>query len=251
MIVFAFAAALVAQEPVTLLYQPAVGSSYKTSMKIEQTGPMGDSTTSMNSVVKVLNLESGFYKLQTTTSDVKITGGQADTAEKNAKSMEKQGVTYVDKNFKFKLDPKDAAKDPANKDLLNGLTQAFSSISFPTKPVQIGETWTNSIDMGAMMKAMIPDPNAQASGKLNMVFKLVRADDSIVSIDTTMSGTVNLEVSGSGYPAITIKFSGASTSTMERATGTPLDTNSKMTMDMDIAGQVISITQKITMKRTK
>ncbi len=251
MIVFAFAAALVAQEPVTLLYQPAVGSSYKTSMKIEQTGPMGDSTTSMNSVVKVLNLESGFYKLQTTTSDVKITGGQADTAEKNAKSMEKQSITYVDKNFKFKIDPKDAAKDPASKDLFNGLTQAFSSVSFPTKPVQIGETWTNTIDMGAMMKAMIPDPNAQATGKLNMVFKLFKADDSTISIDTTISGTVNLEMSGIGSQAATMKFKGVSTSTMERATGTPLDTNSKMTMDMDIAGQVITITQKITMKRIK
>jgi hypothetical protein len=251
MIVFAFAAALVAQEPVTLLYQPAIGSSYKTSMNIEQTGPMGDSTTSMNSLVKVLSFESGFYKLQSTTSDVKITGGQADTAEKNAKSMEKQTTSYVDKNFKIKIDPKDVAKDPASKDLLNGLTQAFSSISYPTKPVQIGETWTNSIDMGAMMKAMIPDPNAQATGKLNMVFKLVKADDSTISIDTTVSGTVNLEMSGIGSQAATMKFNGTSTSTMERATGTPIDTSSKMTMDMDIAGQAIAITQKITMKRIK
>ncbi|MEI8281738.1 MAG: hypothetical protein WCG75_04980 [Armatimonadota bacterium] len=246
MSVIAIAGLLYLQSPITLLYQPAIGSSYKSEMSVEQSGgPMGDSSTSMKTLVKVLSFADGYYKLQTTTSDVKVTGGPADTSE-IAKSMEKESTTFVDKNFKFKLDTKGADKDAKSKEMMNGLTQAFSGVTFPAKPINIGDTWNNSIDMGALMKGMIPDPSAKVEGKVNLVYKLQKADETSVTIETTMSGTVNIEFSGQ---TITMKISGSGTSGMERATGTPLNSNSKFSMDMDIAGQTMAITQKITIKR--
>ena len=245
MSVIAIASLLFIQSPITLVYQPAIGSSYKSEMNVEQTGPMGDSSTSMKTQVKVLSFADGYFKLQTTTSDVKVTGGIADTTE-IAKSMEKESTSYVDKNFKFKLDAKEAEGDAKNKEMLNGLTQAFSGVTFPAKPISIGDTWTNSIDMGALMKPMIPVPDAKVVGKANMVFKLLKADETTVTIETTMSGTINIDVSGQ---SISMKLSGGGTSSMERATGTPLNANSKISMDMDIGGQAMTITQKITIKR--
>ncbi len=245
MSVIAIASFLYLQSPITLIYQPAIGSSYKSEMNVEQSGPMGDSSTSMKSLVKVLSFTDGYYKLQTTTSDVKITGGPGDTSE-IAKSMEKENTSYVDKNFKFKIETKDAAADPKSKEMLNGLTQAFSGITYPTKPIEIGDKWNNSIDLGALLKGTIPDPSAKVEGKVNLVYKLQKVDATSVTIETTMSGTINIEFSGQ---TITMKISGGGTSGMERATGTPLNSNSKVTMDMEVAGQTMAITQKITIKR--
>jgi hypothetical protein len=247
MSIVAIASLLIIQSPITLVYQPTIGSSYKSEMTVEQSGPMGDTSTTLKTLVKVLSLKDGYYKLQTTTSDVKITGGATDTSE-IAKTMENESITYVDKNFKFKLDAKDVEKDPKNKEFFKGLTQAFSSITFPTKPIEIGDTWTSSIDMGTMMKSMLPDPNVKVDGKVSMVFKLVKADSATITIETTMNGTMNMEFARQN---MSMKLSGGGTSSMERSTGTLLNSNSKFAIDMDIAGQNLAITQKVTVKRIR
>ena len=258
MSVIAIASLLATQAQVTLLYQPKVGSTYKSSMTMAQTSQMGNSSTSMTVSVKVLGLENGYYKLQSTTSNVKVTGGAGAGSDQMKKAMEKSSTMYVDKHFKPKLDAKNASVDMQN--MMSGMNSAFSGVVFPSKPVKVGETWTNVIDMGAMMNGLAKGQKGadgmKTTGKINLTYKLVKADSTSVLIGLSIAGTMNMDMSGgkgAGAQGMNMKvsmtMSGGGTASMERATGTPIGSNTNMNMTMNIGGQPMKMTQKITTKR--
>ena len=257
MSVIAIASLFATQGAVNLQYQPKIGSSYQTSMVMSQTSQMGNSGTSMTVATKVAGFENGYYKLLSTTSNVKVTGGMGNS-DKVKKGMEKTTTMYVDKHFKPKMES--ANQSPDMQKMMSGMNSAFSGVTFPSKPVKIGESWTNSIDMGAIMGAAAKGQKGaegmKSSGKVNLTYKLLKADAGSVTIGMSISGTVNMSMAGGkGAPGgpqgmkIAMTMSGGGTSSMERATGTPLNSSTKITMQMNFAGQPMNLVQTITTKR--
>ncbi len=252
MSIIAIASMLATQAPVVLLYQPKVGSTYKSSMTMAQTSQMGNSTTSMMVAMKVLGLENGYYKLQSTTSNVKTTGGPGASSEATKKAMEKTTILYMDKHFKPKMD---TSKSADMQSMMSGMNSAFSGVTFPSKPVKIGESWTNTIDMGALISGAAKGQKGAAgmksTGKVNLTYKLLKADASSVLIGLSIAGTVNMDVPGAKGAGMkmSMSMSGGGTSSMERGTGTPISSSTKMNMQMNFGNQPMNITQTITTKR--
>ena len=256
MSIIAIASMLVTQAPIVILYQPKIGSSYKMSTSMAQTSQMGNSSTSMMTTSKVLGFENGFYKIQNTVSNFKMTGGMGggDAAKKAA---EKATIVYMDKHFKPKLE---GGSNAAMNQMMSGMSSALSGVTFPSKPVKVGDTWTNTIDMGALMGAATKGQKGaegmKSSGKINITYKLAKVDSSAVSINMTISGTVNMTMAGgAGAPGgaqgmkMSMTMTGGGTSSMERNTGAPLSSNTKMNMQMNFSGQPMNMTQTITSKR--
>jgi hypothetical protein len=255
MSVLAIAGLLANQSSVTLLFQPKVGTTYKQSTSMSQTGPMGNTSTSMTTTTKVLGIESGFFKLQSTPSNVKMTGGMGSN-DQVKKSMEKPSIMLMDKHFK----PKMAANSSVGmQQMMGGMNNMMSGITFPTKPVKIGETWTNTIDMGQMMGAAAKSqPNAaglKSTGKMTMTYKLLKIDATKVTIGMTINGTVNMDMAG-GKGAnggqgmkMSMTMTGGGTSTMERNTGIPIGSDTKIAMKMGGMGQGMTMNQTIVTKR--
>lgn len=255
MSVIAIASLLATQSTVTLLFQPKVGSSYKQSTSMSQTSQMGNSTTTMTTTTKVLGIESGFYKLQNTPSNIKMTGGMGAN-DQIKKAMEKPTIIYMDKHFK----PKIAGNSQAGlQQMMGGASNALAGVTFPSKPVKIGETWTNTIDMGAMMGAAAKSqPNAagmKSSGKMVTTYKLLKVDASTITIGMTISGTVNMDMAGGKGAGggqgmkMAMTMSGGGTSTMERSTGIPMGSDTKMSIQMGGVGQGFTMNQTIKTKR--
>ena len=252
MSVIALASMLATQSVVTLTFQPKVGSSYKQSTSIAQTSQMGNSTTSMVTTTKVLAFENGFFKLESTPSNITMTGGMGKNDEVK-KAMSKPTIVYMDKHFK----PKMAANTSAGmQQMMGGMNNAMAGITFPTKPVKIGETWTSSLDMGQMMGAAAKGQSGAAglksTGKLTTTYKLLKVDGSTFTIGITMGGTVNMNMAGGKGGAqgmkMAMNMSGGGTSTMERNTGIPVSSTMKTTMQMS-GMQAFSMSMTMNSKR--
>jgi hypothetical protein len=208
----------------------------------------------MTTTAKVLGFEGGFYKIQNTPSNVKVTGAMGATGDQMKKAMEKPTITYIDKHFKPKLAKTGGA---GMQQMMGGMNEAFSGITFPAKPIKVGDTWNNAIDMGQMMSGSKSTPaGVKADGKMNITYKLLKVDSSSVLIGMTISGTVNMDMSGARGAGgngqqmkMSMTMSGGGTSSLERSTGIPLGSNTKMTMGMNFGGQPMNITQTITTKR--
>jgi hypothetical protein len=257
MSVIAIAGLFATQGTINLQYQPKIGSSYKSAMTMAQSSQMGNTTTTMTVAVKVAGFENGYYKLLSSTSNVKVTGGMGNAGQMK-KAMEKTTTLYVDKHFKPKMD--NANQAPDMQKMMSGMNSAFSGVTFPSKPVKIGDSWTNTIDMGALMSAATKGQKAtqgmKSNGKVNLTYKLLKADAGSVTIGLSINGTVNMSMAGgNGVPGgpqgmkMSMSMSGGGTSSMERATGTPLNSSTKINMQMSFAGQPMNIVQSVTTKR--
>ncbi len=252
MSVIAIASLLASQSVVTLSFQPKVGSSYKQSTTLAQTSPMGNSTTSMVMTTKVLSFDGGYFKLENTPSNITMSGGMPKGDEAK-KALSKPTLVYVNKQFK----PKSSGKDSSGiEQMMGGMSGAMSGISFPSKPIKVGETWTTSFDMGqAMGAAAKGQPAAQglkSAGKINTTYKLLKADANTVTIGVTIGGTMNMNMAGGKGGGqgmkMSMALSGGGSSTLDRNTGIPISSNMKTSMQM--AGmQAFNMTMSMTSKR--
>ncbi len=250
--IIAIATVLVPQAAITLMFQPKVGTSYKQATSMQQTGQMGNSGMSMTTNTKVLSFEKGFYKLENTPSNVKMTG--AMSSGNAGKTMEKPSIMYMDQHFKPKLAGNGSA---GMAQMMSGMNNAYAGITFPSKPIKIGETWTNSIDMGqAMGAAAKAAPGMKSSGKMNMTYKLLKVEGNSVLIGLNISGSVNMSMAGAqGQPGgasgfkMSMTFSGTGTSSIEKNTGIPIGSNTKMTIKSNFGGKDMTMSQVMTSKR--
>jgi hypothetical protein len=251
--IIAIATVLVPQAAITLMFQPKVGSTYKQVSSMQQTSQMGNSGMTMTTSTKVLSFEKGFYKLENTPSNVKMTGAMAGAAKGNA-AVQKPSIMYMDQHFKPKLAGNGT---PGMAQLMGGMNDAYAGITFPSKPIKVGETWTNSIDMGqAMGAAAKAAPGMKSTGKMNMTYKLLKVEGNSVLIGLNISGTVNMSMAGGkGQPggasgfSMAMTFSGNGTSSIEKSTGIPISSNTKMSIKSNFGGKDMTFTQTMSSKR--
>ena len=252
MSVIAIASLLAAQAPATLLYQPKVGSSFKYAVTMDNNTQMGNSKLTLTNTMKILSASGGLYKVQSSNSNTKMTGGMgANTPKDSSMTM------TIDKYGNIKMDAKGGGALGA---MFGGNDNSPVGLMFPKKPVKVGDTWTSSVDMGAMMagamKASPQAKNTKATGMLNMNFKLNKLDGTVAGITCTFSGTVNMSTMGAspkgGAPQamnMTMKMSGTSNYTIERPTGMVMSAITKTSMDMSVMGQQMKMSQSFTQKR--
>ncbi|MBI1333195.1 MAG: hypothetical protein GC165_09975 [Armatimonadetes bacterium] len=180
----------------------------------------------------------GYFKFDISTSDVKVTGG-AGNSDQMKKMMEGQHQTMlIDKYGSVKADPK-AGGNAGMQAIMKSLGNNAIGVAFPKKPVKIGETWAQTIDLGAIMKTVMASRGGTApatTGTIKIVYKLVKFDGKTATIGSTTSGTMNMDMGAGKASAkgqsmkMSMTISGTSTSVLERSTGLPLSTTMKMTM---------------------
>ena len=122
-------------------------------------------------------------------------------------------------------------------------------------PGAFSNSWKNSIDFGALIGALLQgaanEDGPKTTGNISLIFKLINADEKAFKINTTIDGTVEMEM-GTGTVnglKIPMKFSGTGTATTERTTGIPIDSDTKVAMEMTFNGQTVNIKIEIAVKR--
>ncbi len=250
MSVIAVASLLATQGTATLLFQPKVGTTYKYSNTVVTPNPMtkANQTITSTSSMNVKSFSGGYYTISVTSSNVKVTGG--GNAEMTKKMMEGRSTTMVmDKFGSPKIDAKNMSA--GMQQMMNGLGNNGAGVMFPKHPVKVGETWSNTVDMGkataAAMKAN-GAAGAKTSGKLTVTFKLLKLDGSTATISSSLTGSMDMDMSGmaganaaKGQPMkMSMTMSGGGSYTIERATG--MMTGSNMKMNVGVMGQNITTT---------
>ena len=244
------------QGGITLQYQPKVGSTYKYTMTQGSKSQMGNSGFSCTMAQKVLSGTGGVYKIQSTTSNVKSDAAAGGDGMK--KLMEgKSTLMTIDKYGTVTFDPKGAGG--AASQMMGGFNGQSIGMAFPKKPVKVGDTWTSSLDMGKMMNSMMKGQTGKAkvstTGMMNMKFKLVKVDGSSASISCTVSGNMNMDMTGPGQGGapqamkMSTTISGTANYSVDRATGMPINSTTNMTMNMSFGGQKMPMTQSISLKK--
>lgn len=251
MSVIAIASLLATQAPITLLYQPKVGSTLKYSNSLVQSNPMGggNTTTTMTITQKVLSFANGYYKVENTTSNYKNSGGMggAKNAEQMKKAIEgKKMVMLFDKFGAMKVEGQ-GNQPKGMQEMMGAMSGQGSGMLFPTKPVKIGDTWSKTIDIGSMMGAATQG-QGKGTGKITMTYKLVKVVGSSVMISATQKGSMNMSMgspkAGSQPMTMSMTFSGTGSLSVDRTSGTL--NSSTMKMNMGVMGQqmVVNMTMK-------
>ncbi|MBI1333196.1 MAG: hypothetical protein GC165_09980 [Armatimonadetes bacterium] len=232
---------------ITLQYHPKVGSSYRFSVTSSGQTPMGSSTVNAVTALKVLSHEKDSYRVEMRVSNVK-NGGNAPTA-----NLDK--AVYVldyDSYGQMKADPKSASAGAQR--LLGGFGNETIGMQFAHHPVAVGDTWTNTVDMGKIMATMSKGQAKNPVGTVVMTFKLVQASTKSAVISCTLKGGVKMEVTaGSGankrLMQVSQSMSGGGQYTVERSTGVYLASNLKIQTATTAGSQHFSSSQSVSMKR--
>lgn len=254
MSVIALASILATQGQVSLTFNPKVGSSYKFSNTSVAANPMsgGNQTTSFTSTMKVVSNSGGYFKIDISSSNVKISGDEQASAQMKKVMEGKHQTITIDKFGTPKADPKDTSG--GMKAIMEGFNNQSVGVVFPKKPVKVGETWTSSVDLGAAMnKAMTANGGkaggAKGKGMLKTTYKLVKIDGKSATITSSISGTMDMDMGGgkAGGPQgmkMSMTFSGSGNMNIERATGVPFSTSMKMNMGIMGRTMPMSTTSK-------
>lgn len=253
--ILAIASLVATQGAVTLLFQPKVGATYKYAMTQSTQSQMGNSSMTATNVQKILSVTGGLYKVQTTLNNVKMDGGMGASVKKAIEG--KPSVMSIDKYGAIKFD---ASGSPGMQQMMGGMGGQSIGMQFPKKAVKVGESWTHTIDMGAMMGSMMKSQakgaDVKSSGKTTMTFKLVKIDGSSATINCSVSGTMSMDMKApsgaSGGPQqmkMTMSMNGSGQYSVERSTGMLQSSNMKTNINMGIMGQQMTTVQNISMKR--
>lgn len=210
----------------------------------------GKQTVTSNSTMKVKNFTGGYYFIDITTSNVKMSSGKMTDQMK--KMMERTITVTMDKYGTPKKDG--SGVSPGLQQMMNSLSTSSSGLMFPKKPVRIGESWSNTIDLGSAMSQMAKTQGMmkgmKSGGKMTATFKLTKLDGSNAYVSASLNGTMNIDLSGMPMPKnqkapaqgmkMTMTINGTGQYTVERATG--MLVNSGMTMKVNTMGGVSTTT---------
>ncbi len=242
------ASLVTAKAGVTLNFHPKVGSTYKYQNTVVQSNPMmGNQNVSSVASMNVKGFTGGYYTIVMTTSNVKITGGRGNSDDMR-KLMEGKSMTMsIDKYGAPKLDT--SKMSGGMQQMMNGLGGQGASLVYPKKALNVGDTWSNTIDLGSAINAAVKSQKGapsgmKSSGKLTMNYKLVSVNGSTATISCQLKGSMNMNM-GSGKTApkgqpssLDMTMTGSGQYSVERSTG--MLTTSTMKMNMGVMGTTMS-----------
>lgn len=237
MSLIALASLVVTQAPITLVFQPKVGATYKYSLSTKSNNPMmGANDILVKSSLKVLSFANGQYKIES-----KFDGGSKNAGNQTLNML-------VDKFGNMKLT---GSKAPSGMEsAMASMGSSATGITMPKKAVKIGESWSSEFDMGKMMNEGFKQAGPQGSkmastGKVKTTYKLLKVTGSTVEVSSTISGSSTMSISGlkqANAPSsmnMKMKISGSGKIVVERSTGLPLNSTYKTNMAMTVMGQAM------------
>lgn len=236
-----------AKAGVTLNFQPKVGSTYKYQNTVVQSNPMmGNQNVSSVASMNVKGFSGGYYTIVMTTSNVKITGGRGNSDDMK-KLMEGKSMTMsIDKYGAPKLDK--SKMSGGMQQMMNGLGGQGASLVYPKKALNVGDTWSNTIDLGSAVSAAVKSQGAgngvKSTGKMTMNYKLVSVSGSTATISCQIKGSMNMNMgSGKSTPkgqpsSFDMTMTGSGQYSVERSTG--MLTTSNMKMNVGVMGTTMS-----------
>jgi hypothetical protein len=235
------------QSAVTFKYQPPVGSIFKYRTVIDSHQDMGpgmdmSSKIQMDVQTKVVSRTGELTKLETKTLAVKVTAPEGSPMAAQTDQMEKTlmgnvTTSTIDSHFKPV-----AGKSTSFDQVTQGVLGAMGGYSFPSKPINVGESWSSDMDltkMGAMT------PGMKITGKIPIVCKLVSIEGGDAIISISMKGSMKMEASGQ---TINMDLSSDGTMKVTIATGISLYSDSTTTYSMEVAGRTIKSSMTQTMR---
>lgn len=237
---------LAGQGAVTLLYQPKVGASYQFSVSSTASSSMGQSSFNAKSTIKILSFKNGYYQVQTVVSNTKTSGTGSSAAPSESKTIldyDKFGAVKFDKN-----------RNDGAQQLMSSFSNQTLGMQFPHKPVKVGDTWQNTVDMGGLAAALVKSGSEKPHGKLTLTFKLVQVTAKNATVSCGVKGSMTMMVTpaakkGGKKVEVVTSFSGNGQYSIERSTGVYLASNMKLQVDTAANGQHFVAGQSVSMKR--
>lgn len=269
--------------PLTLRFAFAKGSEMKYLSTSESTTTMSGGnakmpamkpvSTSANTVVKVVDVTGGNAKVELSVANMDIKGGMTDpNAQKQMQKMTKDMVGMkVIATF-------DAMGNPSNQKYEKGdkmqamavgvdSSTGFLGLTYPEKALNLGDTWSHSVDYKSVFGAMGQMASAKWTSS-NVTTKFT-----LKSIDTT-KGTAVIGIAASGNPSFSMKLgeiakgaekdakmpaemkmsfkiSGSGTATVDLKTGLPTEINYEISTEFSnpMAGGSMVKKDKAMLKR--
>lgn len=226
--------------------------------------------SSSQTIVKVVDVTGGKAKVELAVSNLKLTGGMDNPEAKKMMEKAARDSEGVKVSVSF-----DSQGQPSNMQYVKGSkAQAMSAgidtdtgffgISYPKKPVQIGDTWTHTFDFKSAAGPLGSMGNAKwKDSDITTVFTLKSVD--------TNAGTAVIGISAKGAPSMsmsapskpdpkssapapqgmTINFDvvGGGFATVDLKSGTPREINYEMNVKFKSPMGTIGQKTKATLKR--
>lgn len=210
-----------AGESYTLRYSPAAGQTYKVrqdnEMSIEMpdlaAGGKGSKTSNVKQMVeqtlKFSNLKSGSFDVTTEVTNASATSADADVMVKNMikglNEIKGKKVTMSYDNRGRIVGGLDKAAQAGLQDLATAI--GFQSLSFPEKPVKVGDTWESKVDLASALKGINPMFGAANKGvePMPVTTKFVSVEGNIGVFNVKISGAPKLRTD-SAASAVSMSF---------------------------------------------
>lgn len=135
------------------------------------------------------------------------------------------------------------------------------SVQFPKKPIKVGDSWSETMDLGKMMGEGMKQAgpgvkNTKSDGKLTITNKLVSVSGGKATIRQTISGSADMGGSAAGGKdgkaqsfSMKMGFSGGGDVVIDVATGIMISSTMKQNMSMNMMGQPMNMVMNMTMKK--
>ncbi|MDR3688364.1 MAG: hypothetical protein P4L46_03220 [Fimbriimonas sp.] len=242
----------VAQDAITLKFQPTIGKAYPFKMTMDMTmnQPSGGdpitTKTEVNVDMKALSRTGDVTTMETKNSNAKVTippdspmAAMKETMEKSMSDM----VVESKIDTLYRIQSVKGTGGAGNA----GMMSNFQSMAFPDHPVKVGDTWKSELDLGKIMNSMLGD-NAQGmtmDGKIPLKFELKSLSQkyglSIAEVGIVMGGDATMSVAGQN---ITMHMKGMGSYFIDIASGMTMSMKVASENEMEVGG--MNISQKMT-----
>lgn len=235
-------------QTVTLRYQPPVGKSfsYAMSMDMRQSVPGMPTPISMHEEVP-MTMRIVSRSGPSTVVDVRL--GQAHvTLPKGSpmaasKAQIEQSTSNVSSRSTVDVYGKFSSvksSNPMAAQMGGGMSSGLQGVAFPSRPVRVGESWTQSMDMGKIPG--VASSGARTSGTIPIRYTLVNlrrvGGTTLATIRTEMNG--HTKISGQGQTMNMTMRSGGN-AVIDVATGLARTTSMSTDVTMLIGGKSMTM----------
>lgn len=154
-----------------------------------------DSTTITPLTLRIVSRDAGVTTIESKIGAVKLElpadsplAGMKEQIEKSASNV--THTVRVDEGGSI-LNSKIDAQGPGAdfvRQIANGMTKGLQGISYPKHPLQAGEAWSDTLDLGKMLTTAMAGMDMQAEGKVALGFRLLSVTDGLARVVFTMNG---------------------------------------------------------------
>ena len=207
-------------QTVLLRYRPPVGKTFAYTMTTSMTMASPQKTPGMKGPMSFRQSAPMTIRVVSQTPDattIEMKTGPTKTAAGSALGNAPQ--TSAPQIVRMTLDRFGTLKagsgaGPATA-IMSSMGGNMQGVVFPAKPVRVGDTWTQTIDLGKIMSGAKAG-SMRVQGKLPMVYRLTALKGGIATIEMASKGAMTMAM---GAQAIKTSMNMRATSSIDSSTG--------------------------------